>query len=257
MKFPNLKSDTRFLELVTDVFEKIEREQIDNILKAADVCSDAIAKDKLVHAMGTGGHTNLPMQEMFLRAGGFACLDGILDVGFSHYAGGLRAFECERTVGYAKGTLKTGGFRFEKGEPIIIFNNIGVNAATIDAALTSKELGLIVIAVSSRDWQEKVPKNHYSRHPSRKNLFDIADICIDDYNPYGDACLEIEGCEASMGSASSMADFYIAHRIQIETAKKLVARGITPPVYKSGNIPGGYEYDEKLFKKYQGRIRYL
>ena len=49
MKFEGLQSDTQFLEIVMENMVKVEREQIDNMMKAADMMADAIAQDKLIH----------------------------------------------------------------------------------------------------------------------------------------------------------------------------------------------------------------
>ena len=62
------------------------------------------------------------------------------------------------------------------------------------------------------------------RHPSRKNLFDFADVCIDDYNPLGDTVVKLEGFDTPIGPISNMTDFYIVHRLEIECAKECLAR---------------------------------
>jgi uncharacterized phosphosugar-binding protein len=36
-----------------------------------------------------------------------------------------------------------------------------------------------------------------------------------------------------------------------------VRRGITPPVWRSANIPGGDKYNAKLRAKYNGRVKSL
>jgi len=39
--------------------------------------------------------------------------------------------------------------------------------------------------------------------------------------------------------------------------EKLVQKGITPPVWKSGNVPGGDKANNKYLEKYFARVRHL
>ena len=52
-------------------------------------------------------------------------------------------------------------------------------------------------------------------------------------------------------------DFYIAHRLEIETVRLCVEAGIEPPVWKSANTPGGDEFNKKNIEKYSPRIKML
>lgn len=255
MKFEHLKSDTRLLEKVVADLEKVEREQIENIQKAADMMADAIEQDKLIHVYGGGGHTCLCICEMFFRAGGLACINPIMDIAISPFNQSLKYLEIERTVNYANGLIRYYGLK--KDDVLIIFHNIGVNPATIDAALESRKRGVKIIAVASSYWQNGLPLDHFIRHPSKKNLFDLADICIDDYNPVGDAVIDIEGLGTPMAPISGIVDFYIIHRLEIETVKKLLERGIDPPVWRSANVPGGDEFNAKYVEKYLPLVKNL
>ncbi len=114
-----------------------------------------------------------------------------------------------------------------------------------------------IIAVSSSDWQDNIPKDYELRHPSRLNLFDLADVCIDDYNPLGDTVVKLEGFDTPIGPISNMTDFYIVHRLEIECAKECLARGIEPPFWRSANVPGGDEFNKKNLKKYSPRVKML
>ena len=148
-------------------------------------------------------------------------------------------------------------YDLQRGDLLIIFHNIGTNAATIDAALQAKEAGAKIIAVSSSDWQDNIPQDYELRHPSRKNLFDLADVCIDDYNPLGDTVVKLEGFDTPIAPVSNMTDFYIAHRLEIECAKECLSRGIEPPFWRSANVPGGDEFNKKNLDKYSPRIKML
>ena len=109
--------------------------------------------------------------------------------------------------------------------------NAGVNSMTIDTAEECKRLGAKTIGVAGSPWQEKTPADHPSRHPSRKNLKDMVDIYIDDYNPLGDAVLNIEGLLSLFTLISSITDGYIVRRIEIEAVKYMISKVYDPPVW--------------------------
>ena len=244
-----------YLHQVIDLLKRVETEQTENIDRAAELMANAIEKDELIHVYGGGGHTTLVMGEMFFRAGGLANINPIMEPGLSVFNQALKYLEFERTVNYGRSIVKY--FRLKKDEVLIIFHNIGINAATIDAALEAKENGAKIIAVSSSYWQEEMPEDHFIRHPSKKNLFDLADVCIDDYNPVGDAVITVEGFDTPIAPISNIIDFYIAHKLEIETVKKCLKKGIKPPVWSSANTPGGDEINAKFVKEYLPRVKYL
>lgn len=247
--------DLGYLTQVIALLNKVEAEQSGNIDQAAELMVGAIEKDQLIHVYGGGGHTTLVMGEMFFRAGGLANINPLMETGLSVFNQALKYLELERTVNYGRSIVKY--YRLQKDEVLIIFHNIGINAATIDAALEAKECGAKIIAVSSSFWQNEMPKDHFIRHPNKMNLFDLADVCIDDYNPVGDAVVEVEGFATSIAPISNLVDFYIAHRLEIATVKKCIAKGIVPPVWSSANAPGGDERNAKFVEKYLPRVKSL
>lgn len=244
-----------YLPKVTQLLNRIENEQYDNIRAAGKLMADAIAADRLIHVYGGGGHTTLPVGEMFFRAGGLCCINPCMETGLSVFNQAQKYLALERCVNYGRAIMEY--YDLQRGDLLIIFHNIGTNAATIDAALQAKEAGAKIIAVSSSDWQDNIPQDYELRHPSRKNLFDLADVCIDDYNPLGDTVVKLEGFDTPIAPVSNMTDFYIAHRLEIECAKECLSRGIEPPFWRSANVPGGDEFNKKNLDKYSPRIKML
>jgi uncharacterized phosphosugar-binding protein len=244
-----------YLEQIISLLRKVEENQSVNINKGAELMAEAIRMDQLIHVYGGGGHTTLVMGEMFFRAGGLANINPIMEPGLSVFNQALKYLELERTVNYGRSIVKY--FRIKPGEVFLIFHNIGINPATIDAALEAKENGAKIIAVSSSYWQNEMPKDHFIRHPSKKNLFDLADVCIDDYNPVGDAVVHIDGFDTPVAPISNIVDFYIAHRLEISTITICIEKGIQPPVWSSANAPGGDEINAKYIEKYLPRVKYL
>ena len=248
-------TDLGFLDKAEALLEKVRSEQAENISKATDLMVEAIKKDELIHVYGGGGHTTLVMGEMFFRAGGLANINPIMETSLSVFNQALKYLELERTENYGASIVRY--YKVQPGEVFIIFHNIGINPATIDAAMEAKRAGAKLIAVSSSFWQNEMPKDHFIRHSNKKNLFDFADVRIDDYNPVGDALIRIPGLERSFGPVSNIVDFYIAHWLEIDTIQKCVAQGITPPVWSSANEPGGDEINAAYLKKYFNRVKCL
>ncbi len=235
--------------------ELVNATQGENIQKAASLMADAIENDRLINVYGGGGHTTLCMGEMFFRAGGLSCINPVMETGLSVFNNALKYLELERTVNYGSAIMKY--YDLQKDDLLIVFHNIGINPATIDAVMEAKKAGAKIIAVSSSYWQKDMPADHFIRHPNKTNLFDYADVCIDDFNPVGDAVVNVPGLETPIAPVSNIVDFYIAHLLEIECVKQCIDRGITPPVWSSANTPGGDEKNAAYLKKYRPRVKML
>ena len=248
-------NDFGYYKRIIENLEEINAKQGDNIMKAGALMADAIADDRLISVYGGGGHTTLPVGEMFFRAGGLACINPVMETGVSVFNQALKYLELERTVNYGGSIMRY--YDLKKDDVLIIFHNIGINPATIDAAMEAKKNGVKIIAVSSSYWQTQMPADHFIRHPSGKNLFDFADVCIDDYNPVGDAVVNVPGLDTPIAPVSNIVDFYIAHLLEIECVRQCVERGITPPVWSSANTLGGDEKNAAYLEKYRPRVKML
>jgi uncharacterized phosphosugar-binding protein len=233
----------------------VEAHQAENFRRAGIMIADNYAEDRLLHVYAGGGHTCLMICEMFFRAGGFAHVNPIMGHDISPYCQALKYLEVERTPGYGQCLIRYYGV--SEGDLLIIFHNIGLNPTTIDAAEEAKKRGAKIIAISSSDWPKKLPLDHHIRHPNKKHLFDYADLCIDDENPYGDADYLVDGFPVPVGPTSTQVDAYIAHRMVIEAVAEMVARGLEPPIFRSANLPGGDEFNARLIQRYRSRVKDL
>jgi uncharacterized phosphosugar-binding protein len=113
-----------------------------------------------------------------------------------------------------------------------------------------KRRGHALIAIVSVTHTSRVD----SRHPGGRKLGELADVVLDNGAPYGDAALPLPGGGA-VGAVSSITGALLAQRVITEVVARLIADGITPPVYLSDNVPGGREQNSKLEARYVGRIR--
>ena len=233
----------------------IEEEEKQSIGQAATIMAKAIADDRLIHVIGPGGHSNMAVEEVLWRAGGLAPINGILDAGTNLIHGAKRSNLVERTPGYAKAVLDAYGV--ESGDVLVIVNAYGINAMTIDCALECKKRGITSVAITSTSFAKTVPAGAPSRHPSGQNLYEIADIFINNHLPLGDAVVEVAGLQQKMGPTSTFANSFTINLLMIRTAEKLLEMGIEPPVWTSANLPDGDKLNKKYEEKYFPRVKHL
>ena len=244
-----------YLSTAVCLLQRVEEEQYENLRAAGELMAQAVEQDRLIHVYGGGGHTTLPVGEMFFRAGGLCNIDPCMETGLSVFNQARKYLALERCENYGRAIMDY--YDLKAGDVLIIFHNIGINAATIDAALEAKRAGAKIVAVSSSLWQKEMPPDHHIRHGSGKNLFELADVCIDDCNPVGDAVVTVPGFGTPIAPVSNVVDFVIAHWLEIECVRQCVERGLTPPVWRSANAPGGDEFNAANLKKYRPRIKNL
>jgi len=243
-----------YFRQISAMFATTVSESSEAIERAAALMGEAIMQDKLIHVIGTGGHSNLGAEEMFWRAGGLVPINAILDPGTLISNGAIRSNHVERSRGYAKTVLDA--YRVHDGV-LIIVNAYGINTMTIETALEAKQRGLSTIGVTSRSFGEKVPKDHPARHPSGKNLFEIVDVFVNSWMPYGDAIVAFEGMEQKVAPSSTLANCFTVNLLVIETVRYLREHGFAPPLWQSANTPGGDEANAAFQNRYIGRIKHL
>src|SRR5215213_4066446 len=200
-----------YLKNVTAKLEQAESSQAAAFARAGAMIADAYEQDRLVHVYGGGGHTVMMVCEMFFRAGGLANVNPVYGHDISPLCQATKYIQIERTTGYGACLIRY--YEVKKDDLLIVFHNIGYNPTTIDAVEEAKARGAKIIAISSSDWQKKLPRDHHVRHPNKKHLFEYADLAIDDFNPYGDADYRVEGFDVPIAPTSTMIDSYIAHRM--------------------------------------------
>lgn len=240
---------------VTRLMQRLLDEEAPAIERAAAAVADAIADGRLVHVIGTGGHSVMGAEEVFYRAGGLVPVNAILDEGLMLGIGAVRSTNIERTPGYARAILDYHGVG--RGDVLVIVNAYGVNAVTIDSALYGREHDCTTIAVTSVALQRALPKDHPSRHPSAQDLCDLTDVVIDCKVPMGDALLRIDGVTQTVGASSTFLNALAMNLMMLEAIGDLASRGIDPPIWQSANSPGGDEANRRHLDTYVARIKKL
>jgi len=250
-----MKNALAYFDEIKSYLEEIITTERETIMLAAKMVAEQIKLDQIIYIYGPGGHSNLASQELFFRAGGLMHVSAILDEGTLLSGGALRSMAIERIPGYGRAVLTDYGLK--KNDLLIIVNAYGMNAATIDAALLSKELGVKTIGVSSVRHASATPGDHPARHPEKKNLHDVVDLSIDSKVDVGDAVLKIPGVEQKVGAVSTFVNAYILNSIVIEAIAFLAEEGIQPPIWQSGNSTGGDEWNKQFIDRFKQSIKKL
>ncbi len=242
----------RFYEACIGLLDRVRAEERQNLYRAAELVAAKLLKDELVHVLGTGGHSVMGAMEMFWRAGGLAGLNPLFPPGIANFEGHPNT---ERVIGFAPHVLDY--YRVKHGDLLILINVNGINALTIDTALECRRRGVTVIAVTSREFAEGVAPGIPARHPSNKNLCDLADVVINSHVPPGDAVVKIDGFDRLVASVSTVINTYILQSLVAEVVDRIVKAGRTPEVFYSGNMAGAEAINEPLFTKYYPRVKHL
>lgn len=247
-----MKSADSFRGHVDDALDMIMEQSGGAIEQAAQALADCIQRDAIIHIAAAGGHSQIPAMEFFYRAGGLANVDIIFSPGLGLFDGK----PClERVPGM--GRVAMGYHDVRPEDVVIVCNYYGMNAATIDLALSAKERACTTIGISSKEFSRNTPENFVARHPTKKNLADIVDIAIDTFTSRDEQLIPIDGQKQKVGVVSSLASCFIMQLLNIRTCEICSERGIVAPVFQCANIPGGDEVNDALIRKYIPRCRHL
>lgn len=244
-------SSDAYMAVIRAAIERVGTGQPEKVAAAADLLADALQRGGVIQAFGCG-HSEALAMEIAGRAGGLVPTNRIALRDIVHYGGDpaevLADPSLERNHAVARRIYDLAPVKPD--DVFVIASNSGVNGAIVEMASVVKEAGHPLVAITSLEHSSGVE----SRHPSGRKLADLADVVLDNGAPYGDAALELPG-GGRIGAVSSITAALLAQQIVAEVVARLIAAGITPPVYLSDNVPGGREHNSLLEARYAGRIR--
>ena len=225
--------------------DEVLEQELPNIKIAADFVTESCKNGGKFYVFGSG-HSHMIAEELYLRAGGLALVHGILPAELMLHEMANKSTYLERIEGYSKAMVEL--YKVESKDTIMVISNSGRNAVPVEMCLAAKEKGAKVIAMTSM----KHSSGCTSRHSSGKKMYEIADVTIDNCGEPGDAVFPIEGLDTTIGPTSSITGITIAQALVCQVVDNLVKAGIEPPVFKSSNVDGGDEHNNRMFDKYYG-----
>lgn len=212
------------------------------IEQAAQLLYEAESNGHKIYTFGTG-HSHMIGQDIYARAGGYAKIHPILEIELTLLTHPTKSTHIERTADYAN-ILET-LYDVKAGDVVIATSNSGRNALVIEYLSRLKKRGVKIIAITSFTHSKKIA----SRHPNGLRLFELGDVALDNRAPYGDATTPISE-DIHMGPVSTLTSCFLSQLIVGAFVEKLVANHQDAPVYKSSNMDGADEYNQKLFDAY-------
>ncbi|MDD6994754.1 MAG: SIS domain-containing protein [Candidatus Borkfalkiaceae bacterium] len=236
-----------YLEIVRDKLNEIEATDRDKIIFLAEKFADTVEKDGLIYIFGCG-HSHMAAEECFYRAGGLANVYPIFSEELMLHQGAVTSSRLERMNGRAVQFLEK--YNFSKKDIFIVVSVSGINGVPVQAAQEAKRRGAYTVGITSRAYDEEK-----SRAEGGVHLYECCDLVFDNRCPKGDA--GIRAGNTVCAPLSTITVTAILESIVSEAVGKMIARGIEPPVFVSGNIEGGAEKNLRLIKRYEKRVSCL
>lgn len=240
-----------YVDYIKELLDRIVVTQNEVMEQASDAMTAAIIDKRSLFIFGAA-HAGMVSQEMCYRAGGLALINPIfpreLNADVRPITQSSQMENCEEY-----GRIIMSNIPIKKNDILIVHSVSGRNAATIELVLEAKRKGAQIIAITNLNTSTQVT----SRHSSGQKLYQIADIVIDNCGDVGDAGIKIEGMEQKVAPSSTLTGCAIANMLSIAVIKKLLAQQFEPPVFRSANIDGGYEFNQEIFSKYKDQIHYM
>lgn len=233
--------ENKVYDVVEELIQKLRITQEENVEKTARLFADALKNGGMLQAFGSG-HSQAGASELCFRAGGFIPTKQIKEP-----AGG--AYEGIEGVGTS--FMKKVDIR--EHDVIVLISNSGRNPLPIEIALGAHKKGAKVVAITSVE----ASKNLSPKHSCGKNLWQLADVVIDNCVMDGDASLELEGLDTRICGMSAITTAMLIQACVYRAAQMMLEEGIVPPVFKSQNVEGGAEYNDALVAQYFDRMYHM
>ena len=231
---------------IINILKKIKTTQKGKIESASKIVAKVIENDGIIYIFGCG-HSHLIGLDCFYRAGGLVNVSAMLDTDLMLHNGAAKSSKMEKMSGIAESIFER--YCITKNDVLITVSTSGKNAVPCEMATIATKNGIPNISV--------VSSAYFDDKTDTPKLFECSDMYIDNCVPHGDAVMDITGTEVKMGSVSTAASSFILQSVLIEGAEMAAKNGAELPIYKSGNIEGGAEFNKSLIKKYLPRIKHL
>lgn len=235
---------------VSDLLSTALREEEANLVAAAALVSRTWAADGLLYIFGSG-HSHMFAEEAFYRAGGAARICPMLQPPHMLHEGAVRSTQLERQGEHARNILAAYEIDPTR-DSIVVVSNSGANALPVEVASQSRESGLPVIAITSRQYASSVAR------PGPR-LHDVADIAIDNHCPPGDALVRLndDADLPSMGPGSTIVGLTLLNTVIVEACALELKAGRRPELFLSANMPGASAHNQTLTTALSERIPHL
>lgn len=236
-------------DILIAAIDRIRRTQGDKLRQGAALVRNVLVRDGLIYVFGCG-HSHMLAEEAFYRAGGLACVSPVFCESLMLHESASESSRLEKQSGQAEAILD--GCGITDRDMLICVSTSGVNGVPVETAAAAAGRGICTIGIASDAYLDMPACSAGGQH-----LQQVCQLCFDNCAPVGDACLQPDGLPVRMTPVSTVTGTFILNSLLAEAVRLALEQGFTPPVYLSGNIPGGSEYNSDLIRRYKSRIRFL
>ena len=238
----------QYIDKVAGLLDEF-RGQSEQVMAAAEAVADRLAAGGRMHHFDTGHMKEEPIR----RAGGFLALHHLeLKFEVEHLLPAGREAErgpMQQRYFYDReelAPLLIEKSHIQSGDVLIQVSNSGKEPFTVGVAVEAKAKGALVIGLTSVAFSEALDPCH----SSGKKLYEVADLIIDMGSPFGDAVVDVEGLETPVGATSGVMTAVSLWALMSEIAGSCARRGLSPSIYRSVNLPGGFEHNREMERAY-------
>ncbi|MED4158118.1 SIS domain-containing protein [Shouchella clausii] len=244
-----------YVEQYYESISRLLRQTVDEgeevLGKAADIMVHAINEGKSLYLFGAS-HAGIIAEDAFYRAGGLALFNPIFSPALMLNVEPITlTSKLERLEGY--GTILLESKPVKQGDVLFIHSVSGRNPVAIDMAIAAKQKGMTVISLTNVSYSKSVE----SRHSSRKRLFEVSDLVIDNNGEPGDAAVSVKSLSQKVAPTSTIVGSFIIHSIVLKMIEQLEEAGREVPVFRSANLDGGDAYNEAMMERHKHQIHYM
>jgi len=240
-----------FYDALQPILERAFESQRETLAAVANEMAEVVAGDHLIYVFGAG-HAGIIAEEMCYRAGGLVPVVPIFGPGLGvHTRPATLETGLERLPGFA--TLLLEASHIGSDDMLLIHSNSGRNTVAIEMAEQARARHICVVALTNVAHSRSVT----SRHPAGLKLMDLADYVIDNCGVIGDAAVRLEGLPQLVGSTSTVVGAALVNALVAETARLLLERGVEPPIFRSANLDGSEDSNQRWMDHYGSRLLYL
>ena len=241
-----MSSINAYFENLSALIDRTLKTQQPVMEEAARAIAECFRNDGMFYTFGTG-HGHLLALELFYRAGGMAKVCPIMDDKLMLHVSAAKSTLEERDDSWVDILLER--YPIAKGDVLLSISNSGRNAVPVLLAKAARERGATVIALTSLQHSQAVT----SRNKENLRLFETADIVIDNGGVKGDASWQASD-GAMVGPTSTAVGAAILQSIVCRVKEISLEEGINAEFYKSSNVDGGDEWNDRIIEKYRDTI---
>ncbi|MDR0396544.1 MAG: SIS domain-containing protein [Oscillospiraceae bacterium] len=242
---------SEYIDHVTDILQNAKTSQHEALTRAAELLRDVTLAGGNIFAFGCS-HAGLLALELYYRTGGMANINPIRAPGLNlDVDPATLTSQMERLDKYGGYIIDASPLK--SGDAIIIHSVSGRNTVTVDAAARAREKGAKVVALTNMATTTRVP----SRHPSGLNLYQCADIVIDNGGDFGDSSMLVPGIPEKVGPTSTAVGAAMLYAVVVQAAALIAQTGRIPPVFVSANVEGGDAHNAAMLGAYKDHIFYM